>query len=404
MKSFEFFFGLNLGQRLFVHTDNLSKTLQGTKLSAISGKRLALLTKTTLQNIRNTESFNSFYDTVLLKAKQHNLIGEPKLPRKRHCPARYEEGSRATYPESPQDSFRHIYFEAVDLMVHSIDFRFSQPCFKAYEQLESLLLNSLKGNDHAEELRFLEQNYAGDVDMLSLTVQLPLFKLLFGENEAVCFDDILKTITNFRPEERRLIGEVVTDLPPPEKVQIYLLDLAAAIRSIVGQVATIRDLASKIMASIPKQYQTIYVVCDTYRINSIKGGERQARGVSARYVLNSPDMKVPYDFANFLRNGDNKEMLFNLIQQSIEDDKESLGEKVVYFSNKVECQKITQNEAEVSHELMSDHEEADTKLVALVRSSPLQPGNTVMIRSPSGDIDIVALFLGTRFPQCSDID
>ena len=94
MKSFEFFFGLNLGQRLFVHTDNLSKTLQGTKLSAISGKRLAILTKTTLQTIRNTESFNLFYDAVLMKAKQHNLIGEPKLPRKRHNPARYEEGSQ----------------------------------------------------------------------------------------------------------------------------------------------------------------------------------------------------------------------------------------------------------------------------------------------------------------------
>ena len=48
---------------------------------------------------------------------------------------------------------------------------------------------------------------------------------------------------------------------------------------------------------------------------------------------------------------------------------------------------------------MSDHEEADTKLVALVRSSTPQPGNTVMIRSPSGDIDIVALFLGHEFPN-----
>ena len=189
------------------------------------------------------------------------------------------------------------------------------------------------------------------------------------------------------------------DLPPPEKMQIYLLDLAAAIRSIVGKVTTIRALASKIMASIPHQYKTVYVVCDTYRINSIKSGERQARGVSARYVLNSPDMKIPYDFDNFLKNGDNKEMLFNLIQQSIEDDKESLGEKVLYFSNKVECKKITQNAAEASHELMSDHEEADTKLVALVRSSTLQPGNTAMIRSPSGDTDIVALFLGHEFPD-----
>ena len=38
MNTFDFFFGLNLGQRLFSHTDNLSKTLQQTRMSAISGK------------------------------------------------------------------------------------------------------------------------------------------------------------------------------------------------------------------------------------------------------------------------------------------------------------------------------------------------------------------------------
>eukprot|EP00795_Rhopilema_esculentum_P006611 gene6611-12148_t len=154
MKSFEFFFALNLGQRLFVHTDNMSKTLQENKLSAISRKRLALLTKRTLESIRNTESFNSFYDTVLLKAKQH---------------------------------------------------RFSQPCFEAYEKLESLLLKVLKSEGHAEELRFMEQTYGEDID-----AQFPLFKLLFGENEPVCLDDILKRVTNFKSAELCLIGEVVT--------------------------------------------------------------------------------------------------------------------------------------------------------------------------------------------------
>ena len=110
-------------------------------------------------------------------------------------------------------------------------------------------------------------------------------------------------------------------------------------------------------------------------------------------------MKIPYDFDNFLKNRDNKEMLFNLIQQSIEVENESLGEKFLYFSNKVECKKITQNAAEVSHELMSDYEEADTKLVALVHSSRLQPGNTAMIQSLSGDTDIIALFLLHEFPN-----
>ena len=43
---------------------------------------------------------------------------------------------------------------------------------------------------------------------------------------------------------------------------------------------------------------------------------------------------------------------------------------------------------------LSDHEEAETKLVALVQAADVAPGEAVMVRSPSGDIDILALFLG----------
>ena len=38
MNTFDFFFGLHLGERLFSHTDNLSKTLQKTRMSAVSGQ------------------------------------------------------------------------------------------------------------------------------------------------------------------------------------------------------------------------------------------------------------------------------------------------------------------------------------------------------------------------------
>ena len=51
MNTFDSFFGLNLGQRLFSHTDNLSKTLQQTKISVVSGKRVSGLTKEVLQKL-----------------------------------------------------------------------------------------------------------------------------------------------------------------------------------------------------------------------------------------------------------------------------------------------------------------------------------------------------------------
>ena len=74
MNTFDFFFGLNLDERLFSHTDSLSKTLQKTKMSAVSGQRVANVTKQVLEKMRNNECFKSFYDTVLVKSKQHPSV------------------------------------------------------------------------------------------------------------------------------------------------------------------------------------------------------------------------------------------------------------------------------------------------------------------------------------------
>ena len=133
---------------------------------------------------------------------------------------------------------------------------------------------------------------------------------------------------------------VVTDedLAGPDRLRTYFLDLAAAVRTIVGKPETVRELAARILVMVPRQYKDIYIACDTYEENSIKGGERAARGTSERYFLRSPDMKVPHDFAGFLRNGSNKEMLFDLIQQSIEEDRANLENRTVYFSNKKSAQ------------------------------------------------------------------
>lgn len=139
------------------------------------------------------------------------------------------------------------------------------------------------------------------------------------------------------------------------------------------------------------------MACDAYEEDSIKGNERIARGTSNRYFLRSPDMKVPYDFASFLCNGRNKEMLFDLIQQSIEESKSILKDRTVYLSNKRKCTMIVESQATVVPELTSNHEEADTKLVALVYAASVSQGDYVLIRSPSGDIDILALFFTHNF-------
>ena len=79
---------------------------------------------------------------------------------------------------------------------------------------------------------------------------------------------------------------------------------------------------------------------------------------------------------------------------STREKKTDLHDKTIFFSNRSHCSKIMSGGSFVADKLFSDHEEADTKPVVLVQAADVAPGEAVMVRSPSGDIDILALFLG----------
>ena len=91
--------------------------LQGTKMAAVSGQRLANLTKGTPTKIRIDQSFDHFYANVARKSE--GLLGEPTLPRKRHTPARLKVGA-PSYPQTAKDHIVWAYYEAIDLIIRAI--------------------------------------------------------------------------------------------------------------------------------------------------------------------------------------------------------------------------------------------------------------------------------------------
>ena len=67
----------------------------------------------------------------------------------------------------------------------------------------------------------------------------------------------------------------------------------------------------------------------------------------------------------------------------------------MFISTGNDCLKITAESVETEHELVSNQEEADTKIVlhsfhALNRDQV----SNIIIRSPSGDIDIIVIIIG----------
>lgn len=113
MDRFEFFFSFHLGERLYSYTDNLSKSLQGSKMAAVSGQRLANLTKETLTKMRINQSFD--LSMLMLPARVQAWLAT--LPRKRRTPAGLEVGARApSYSQTAKDHFRRSIMRLLVLL------------------------------------------------------------------------------------------------------------------------------------------------------------------------------------------------------------------------------------------------------------------------------------------------
>ena len=115
MQTFDFFFGLILGETLLRNTDNLSRVLQKKNYSASEGHMTAEQTKRTLASIRNEENFDNFWGKVSKLASEVD-VNDPVLPRRKKVPRRFEEGTAPPeYHSDPKDMYRQVYYEALDL-------------------------------------------------------------------------------------------------------------------------------------------------------------------------------------------------------------------------------------------------------------------------------------------------
>ena len=81
MTKFNFLFGLKICERILKQTNNLSRALQRSSLSAAEAQQIASLTMPILTKIRIDQSFKLFF--VLVQSLRQGLsVEEPVLPRK----------------------------------------------------------------------------------------------------------------------------------------------------------------------------------------------------------------------------------------------------------------------------------------------------------------------------------
>ena len=148
-----------------------------------------------LKSNRTDSKFDLFYNQIIQQSSA--LTEQPKLPRYRKMPRRFDEGENPHRYLIPKDRYRHIYYEAIELVAGEVERRFDQPDLKVIKDLEMLLLRAANGELCAGQgymSEALSSYTEGDIDRARLNAQL----LMIPDMIKTAFDGCIKKVTTVR--------------------------------------------------------------------------------------------------------------------------------------------------------------------------------------------------------------
>ena len=210
MKEFNFLFGLMLAERILKHSDNLSKTIQATVMSAVEASQLSQLSIEVLQKMRTDDSYDHFWAQVNQMQSLLN-VNEPLLPRQHKRPKRYEEGKAESYhAHDPKMHYRQIYFQSLDTMITTIKDRFHQIDYSIYAKVEELLLLAANKKSCSHKVKEITDFYGSDFNASELQLQLELFAQMDVQpaRQTITFSDIHQYFKSLPTPQLSLVCEV----------------------------------------------------------------------------------------------------------------------------------------------------------------------------------------------------
>ena len=206
-----------------------------------------------------------------------------------------------------------------------------------------------------------------------------------------------------------MVDDSVTDVIPSNGALI--IDAMAMFQSLSQVPATFEELPPlllSILISMATRLNATRVdfVVDRYPKVSIKNSERKKRAYTGSNMLKiyGKKKKTPTQWKKFLNNGENKESLACFV---VDEWKESKSEHfrgvILYATRKDQCFKFlpSHNESEKPefeqiHELHSDHEEADTRLLLHANHASTSGYTHVSVKSPDTDVFVLLVTKGNH--------
>jgi len=148
----------------------LSKKLQTVGISYHHVRDAVVAAITILSEKRTESAFISFWSECL-KWQVENNADEPKLPRQRNRPQRYEDGCEPYNFVDAVNYYRHKYFETVDLVQNVLSRRFDQGNFSVLRSIETVLMSACRQdvensqNDMNEIAMFYKNDFPNTTTM-----------------------------------------------------------------------------------------------------------------------------------------------------------------------------------------------------------------------------------------------
>ena len=159
MKTFDFLFGFILAERMLKHTDNLSKTMQTSSMSAVEAHTISQTFITIFNKIRNDLFFDQFW--AFVEIAWYSLhISEHTLPMQQKRPRCYEDGDAEAY--HPAVHYQQIYYQAINSIISTIIDSFNLANYGMYVKLEHILLLAATNNNYSTKLKEVVEFYKDD--------------------------------------------------------------------------------------------------------------------------------------------------------------------------------------------------------------------------------------------------
>ena len=102
-----------------------------------------------------------------------------------------------------------MYYNIFDTVITSLKDRFDQSSFAVYENIESLLLKTIKGEDISDESEYIIRICTDEVNITQFEIEANVLRAIFYQKKVDCFDSFLSDIrtSDIRklPREQRLL-------------------------------------------------------------------------------------------------------------------------------------------------------------------------------------------------------